>query len=179
MQPPQVPGGGEVLLEVTVSEDGKVLKGRTLRSTPPFTDLLVDAVRLWRFHPAEDRGDEVESGVLVAGLFRPPTLSGPTVGEEPKDVTPPSDSIPMPYEAVLPVYPPGALADGVVLVEIIVERDGTVEAVRVLRSSAAFDQAATDAALQWKFRPARRDGTPVPSFAYIVFGFRQPVTEDN
>ena len=176
VQPPQVPGGGEVLLELTVGDDGKVLKGHTLRSTPPFTELLVDAIRLWRLHPAEDRGKEVESGVLVAGLFRPPTLMGATTGEAPKDLTPPSNSIPMPYTMVTPDYPPGALADGVVLVETIVERDGTVEAARVLRSSAAFDKAATEAVLHWKFRPARRDGLPVPSFAYIVFGFRQPVT---
>ncbi|GAH01546.1 unnamed protein product, partial [marine sediment metagenome] len=176
VQPPQVPGGGQVLLELTVGDDGKVLKGHTLRSTPPFTELLVDAVRLWRFQPAEDRGHEVESGVLVAALFRPPTLMGPAAGEPAKDVTPPSTLIPMPYTMVQPDYPPGALADGVVLVEIIVERDGTVEAARVLRSSAAFDQASTDAVLQWKFRPARRDGQPVPSFAYIIFGFRQPVT---
>ncbi len=176
VQPPQVPGGGQVLLELTVGNDGKVLKGHTLRSTPPFTELLVDAVRLWKFQPAEDRGDEVESGVLVAALFRPPTLVSPAAGEPTKDVTPPSNSIPMPYTMVQPDYPPGAVADGVVLVETIVERDGTVEAARVLRSAAAFDQAATDAVLQWKFRPARRDGQPVPSFAYIIFGFRQPVT---
>ncbi len=176
VQPPQVLGGGEVLLELTVGNDGKVIKGHTLRSTPPFTELLVDAVRLWKFQPAEDRGHEVESAVLVAGLFRPPTLMGPAAGEPSKDVTPPSSLIPMPYTIVPPDYPPGALADGVVLVEIIVERDGTVDAARVLRSSAAFDTAATDAVLQWKFRPARRDGKPVPSFAYVVFGFRQPVT---
>ena len=176
VQPPQVAGGGEVLLELTVGNDGKVVKGHTLRSTPPFTELLVDAVRLWKFHPAEDRGHEVESAVLVVGLFRPPTLMGPAAGEPSKDVTPPSSLIPMPYTTVPPDYPPGALADGVVLVEIIVERDGTVDAARVLRSSAAFDRAATDAVLQWKFRPARRDGKPVPSFAYVVFGFRQPVT---
>jgi len=176
VQPPQVPGGGQVLLELTVGNDGKVIKGHTLRSTPPFTELLVDAVRLWKFQPAEDRGHEVESAVLVAGLFRPPTLMSPAAGEPPKDVTPPSNLIPMPYTMVTPDYPPGALADGVVLVEVIVERDGTVDAARVLRSSAAFDRAATDAVLQWKFRPARRDGKPVPSFAYVVFGFRQPVT---
>ena len=178
VQPPKVPGGGQVLLELTVGNDGKVVKGHTLRSTPPFTELLVDAVRLWKFQPAEDRGDDVESAVLVAGLFRPPTLTlmGPAAGEPTEDVTPPSNLIPMPYTMVPPDYPPGALADGVVLVEVIVERDGTVDAARVLRSSAAFDRAATDAVLQWKFRPARWDGKPVPSFAYVVFGFRQPVT---
>ena len=176
VQPPRVPEGGRVLLELTVGDDGKVVKGHTLRSTPPFTELLVDAVRLWRFQPAEERGKEVESAVLVAGLFRPPTLEGPALGEPPKDVTPPSNMIPMPYTLVPAEYPRGALGDGVVLVEIIVERDGTVGAARVLRSSAAFDKAATVAVLQWKFRPARRDGTPVPSFAYIVFGFRQPLT---
>jgi TonB family protein len=165
-----------VLLEIEVGNDGKVVKGATLRSTPPFTELLVEAVRSWRFEPAEERGQEVESAVLVAGMFRPPTLMGPTVGEPPEDVSTPSSTIPVPYTMTPPVYPPKALADRVVLVEVAIESDGTVEAARAVRSVAGFDEAATRAALQWKFRPARRDGRPVPSFAYIVFGFRQPVT---
>ena len=34
---------------------------------------------------------------------------------------------------------------------------------------------ATNAAREWRFRPARRKGKAVSSVAYIVFGFREPV----
>ncbi|HLE21129.1 MAG TPA: energy transducer TonB [Vicinamibacteria bacterium] len=176
VQPPQVVAGGQVLLEVKVGNDGKVLQAVSLRSTPPFTELLLEGVRLWRFEPAEYQGEDVESAVLLAGLFRPPTLMGPTAGEPPQDIGTATDAIPVPYSIVPPDFPPGALADAVVLVEALVERDGTVKQAHAVRSVPGFDDAAAKAAVQWKFRPARRDGVPVPSFAYIVFGFRQPVT---
>jgi TonB family protein len=175
-QPPQVAGGGDVLLEVKVGLDGKVIQASTLRDTPPFTELLVEAIRLWRFAPAEQEGRAVESAVLVAGLFRPPTLMGPTAGEPRRDVGTATEEIPIPYSAATPNYPPAALTDAVVLVEALVQSDGTVKQARPVRSVAGFDDAATKAAIQWKFRPARREGRPVDSLAYIVFGFRQPVT---
>lgn len=175
-QPPQVAGGGDVLLEVKVGIDGKVIRASTLRDTPPFTELLLESIRLWRFSPAELEGDEVESSVLVAGLFRPPTLQGPTAGEPPQNVGSATDAIPVPYSTVPPEFPPAAVMDAVVLVEALVQSDGTVKQAHPVRSVAGFDDAATEAAVQWKFRPARQEGRPVDSLAYIVFGFRQPVT---
>jgi protein TonB len=67
-----------------------------------------------------------------------------------------------------PVYPPEARArgiEGVVLLEIHVDRDGRVVAVDILTSSgfSALDEAARTAALSWRFTPARRDGVPVPA----------------
>ncbi len=175
-QPPQVAGGGEVLLEVKVGLDGNVIQASTLRATPPFTELLLEAIRLWKFAPAELEGKEVESAVLVAGLFRPPTLIGPTAGEARHDIGAATDEIPVPYSIAAPAYPPNALVDAVVLVEALVESDGTVKQARAVRSVAGFDDAAVKAAVQWKFRPARRDGRPVDSLAYSVGGVRQPVT---
>jgi TonB family protein len=64
----------------------------------------------------------------------------------------------------------------VVIVELAIDESGAVKGARVVRSGGGFDSAAVDAARQWQFRPAQRAGTPVPSYAYIVFGFRQPVT---
>ncbi len=176
-QPPQVTSGGQVLLEVKVDKEGRVIQAVTLRTTPPFTDLMRDAVRSWRFDPAEEDYKEVESSVLVAGLFLPPTFyGGPTVGEPPKDVESASDAVCVPYTIVPPVYPAGALYAGVALAEVVVGRDGRVEHVQMVRSAPGFDDAIRAAVLKWKFRPARRRGTPVPSFAYIAFGFRPPVT---
>ncbi len=45
----------------------------------------------------------------------------------------------------------------------------------VVRSRSGFDIAAVNAARRWRFRPATRDGQPVRSVAYLVFGFREPV----
>jgi len=74
--------------------------------------------------------------------------------------------------AVPAIYPPSAQGEALVLVEITVGPDGTPAAVRVLRGASGFNEAALQAARQWRFRtPA---GTTAGR-AYIVFGFRQPV----
>lgn len=187
--PVQALGGGEVLLELTVSSTGGVSAVRALRATSPFTETLSQAVRGWRFVPAEEEiepepgrpGDlklrkVVDSTVLVAGLFRPPALNTPTFGEPPKDLASASDEAPFPLATVMPAYPPLARDSGVVLVEVHVDLRGDVVDAVAIRSAPPFDGAALDAARRWKFRPARLHGRSVDTLAYIVFAFRQPVT---
>lgn len=165
-------GGGQVLLELSVTPMGRVGGVATLRATSPFTDLLTGAVAGWSFEPAREEREAVESRVLVAGVFRPPALVGPSLGEVPRDVGPPSGGAPFPDSIVPPLYPPRAVGDGAVLVEMDVGADGKVARARIVSSSPPFDASALEAARQWTFRPARRG----PAFVYAVFGFRQPAT---
>jgi TonB family protein len=181
-------GGGQVLLEITVSRDGSVIDSRPLRVTPSFTERIQSTSSGWRFTPAEallDPRDQrpggpltrpIESKVLVAGIFRPPTLLGPSIGEAISEVSNPSDEIPFPLSVIQPLYPPNARDAGVVLVEARVNPQGAVIGAVVKISSPGFDSAALDAARQWRFRPARVGGLFVPSLAYIVFGFPMPLT---
>ncbi len=184
-QPLMVVGRGQVLLELHLDAAGSVTNVVPLRSTPPFTDLLANAAREWQFTPARETDGEppalvaIETRVLVAGLFRPPTTyDTPSRGEVPEDVASASEEVPFPTTIAPPLYPPTAPPHlgAVVLVEVEVGEDGTVDNSRSIRSPGGFESVSTDAARQWKFRPARRAGSPVRSFAYIVFGFRDPVT---
>src|SRR6478609_6563221 len=82
--PVQAIGGGQVVVELAVTAAGSVSGATILRATPPFTDAVVGAVQGWRFDPARDTDDpkeplhDVASTVLVAAIFRPPTmLNGP------------------------------------------------------------------------------------------------------
>jgi TonB family protein len=175
-QPIRVVGGGEVLLELAVGEDGAVTRVATLRDTPPFTELLREAVAGWHFEPATEDGRALPSSVLVAAVFRPPVLLGPAPGTPPREVAEPCAEIPFPTESVVPPYPPTALGDGIVLVEVTVGTDGKAVGSRAVQAAAPFGQAALDAARKWRFRPACRHGRPVPAAAYLVFGFRSPVT---
>jgi protein TonB len=66
---------------------------------------------------------------------------------------------------VSPVYPPiaqSARVQGVVIVEAIIDREGRVGYVRILRSIPLLDQAALDAVKQWEFTPTHLNGSPVP-----------------
>jgi protein TonB len=175
-------GGGQVFLEVAVNPRGGVDAVAPLRTTPPFTEPLVGSVGAWRFQPAEEvtpagARQRVRSKVLVAAVYGAPTLlEGPTLGDSPQDVAKPSDAAPFPVGPVSPRYPPNALGDGVVLVEVQVNTAGSVTNARVIQSALPFDASALDAARQWKFRPARPNGRPAAALAYLLFGFRQPVT---
>ena len=174
--PQQTTAWGQVLLEVSAGAAGQVERMTILRSTPPFTEALQKAVAGWRFEPAMAGRVPSPGRILVAAVFRPPALAeAPGAGEPPRDLAAPSDSIPFPTTIRSPRYPPRALGDGVVLVEAVVGGDGAVRAATILKSAPGFDDSAVQASLQWKFRAARRDGSPVFARALLVFAFRQPV----
>ena len=73
-----------------------------------------------------------------------------------------------------PVYPEvarKARAEGKVILEIVVDRTGDVEAVKVLRSNPLFDQAAIEAVKMWKYQPAFQGGRPVRVYLTVVVEF--------
>ena len=180
-------GGGEVILELTVTINGSVSAVRPLRVTPSFVEPLAEAARSWRFSPAEEfvppaerRPGErdkrpIESKVLVAALIRPPTLNSPTFGEPVQDVSSPSLGTPFPLSTTVPPYPATAYSPGVTLVELRLDPSGVVIGARVVRSAPPFDDASLTAAGQWKFDPPRVRGVRSPSLVYVVFGFPRPV----
>jgi TonB family protein len=181
-----VVGGGQVILEITVDPTGLVTAVAPLRITPPFADLIADAVRGWRFVPAEESAaparpgelpspNAVEAKVLVVAVFRPPALTAPTRGELPRDVAAASDEIPFPFTISMPPFPPAAAGSGVVLLEARVNGSGAVTEANVIRSAPPFDTTAQIAVRQWRFRPARVRGTPVSTLVYVIVGFPVPV----
>jgi TonB family protein len=63
--------------------------------------------------------------------------------------------------------------EGNVTLEIVVRRDGTVSDLRVLRSlGSGLDERAIEAVRQWRFSPARRQGSPVDVIAQVSVEFR-------
>ena len=188
--PVQAVSAGEVVLEVSVSREGRVTAVKPLRGTAPFTDAMVAAVRGWTFAPAMDApvgeagvapapkaGAPMASTVLVIGVFRPPSLFPGTLGEPPKDVAKPSGASPSPASALaMPAYPVNALSDGVVLLEVNVGSHGGVDGIGVVRSSPAFDKAAIAAASALAFAPGMVHGRPAAARVYVVAAFRQPMT---
>jgi TonB family protein len=185
--PPPIPeeavAGGEVLVELDISKAGTVTRARPLRTTPPFTEVVMAAVRGWRFAPAQELVQAggrslraaVSSSVLVVAVFRPPVLVGPTLGEAPKDVSPPSSAVASPAMMPAPPFPPDALLGGTVLLEVRVDAGGAIADVAVLRAAPPFADVAVKTVREWVFRPAQRNGVRVPAVVYVVFGFRAPV----
>jgi protein TonB len=76
---------------------------------------------------------------------------------------------------VEPEYPLLALArelEGVVILEAIVDEDGRVESVKVLRSPGVFEQAALAAVRQWRYSPVLLNGRPEKFVLTVVVSFR-------
>jgi TonB family protein len=75
-------------------------------------------------------------------------------------------TLPVPVKTVQPEYTPAAMREriqGTVLLEAVVETDGTVGAVTITRSldkEHGLDEAARNAARQWQFKPGMRNGKP-------------------
>jgi TonB family protein len=172
--------GAQVFLEAALDQDGRPISIRTLRSTPGFTAVVVDAVRGWRFHPAETviaghARHAVGTSVFVAFVAGPPSINVPTVGQPPVNVAMPIDDIAYPTAVVVPQHPPRARGSGVVMLEARVDAAGAVFEITRIRSAAGFDEAAADAVRRWQFRPARVLGVPASTFVYVIAGFPAPV----
>ena len=181
MSAANVVGGGEVLIEATVDRDGRLTRPVVLRTTPPFSSMILDAVEDWRLTPAHAVGDDgtdgpVESSVLIAAVYRPPTLfNGPVLGDPPTDLATASANVVYPLKIVAPPFPSRALMGSVVLFEVMLDQTGTITEARAIGSDLGFDSAAREALLQWKFRPSRYRDRPAPATAYVIFGFSPPV----
>lgn len=75
---------------------------------------------------------------------------------------------------VAPIYPPIPLAarkGGLVILQAIIDEDGSVREVSVLRSDPLFDRAAVEAVKQWRFTPTLLNGHPVPIVMTVTVGF--------
>ncbi|HVS02511.1 MAG TPA: TonB family protein [Thermoanaerobaculia bacterium] len=113
----------------------------------PDTDLVFDI-------PEGPPPAEPEGPIIVAG-----------------DVVPPEKTF-----APQPVYPEmarKARVQGVVIVQAIIDKQGQVTNVKVLKGlPMGLDQAAAEAVKKWKFKPATLNGKPVDVYYNLTVNFR-------
>jgi protein TonB len=75
---------------------------------------------------------------------------------------------------VAPIYPEiarNARVDGVVILEAVINTDGRVERVKVLRSVPLLDAAAVAAVKEWRYTPTLLNGAPVSVLLTITINF--------
>ena len=77
---------------------------------------------------------------------------------------------------VNPEYPEIARksrVQGVIILEAIITREGTVEKVKILRGvHPLLDQAAVNAVKQWRYKPATLNGKPVKVYSTVTVNFK-------
>jgi TonB family protein len=62
---------GVVILDVIIATDGSVSDARVVRSSPPFDEAAITAVRQWKFEPPLVNGQRVEVEMNVVVNFTP------------------------------------------------------------------------------------------------------------
>jgi TonB family protein len=125
----------------------------------------------------------VDPGAIVGGPsftdFGPvnDVIAAPPLPQGPKEPVPVGGVILPPKKIVdvAPVYPPIALAarkPGLVILQAVIDEDGSVREVKVLRSDPLFDQSAMDAVKQWRFTRPTLNGQPIPVVMTVTVGFK-------
>lgn len=75
-------------------------------------------------------------------------------------------------------YPNGAHGDAVVVLEIVVEKDGRVSNVEVILGEEPFAEHARRAVRTWKLKPGERDGVPVAARIRARIEFHEAPTDE-
>jgi len=110
------------------------------------------------------RGRRALAAALAAALLSPAALAAPAAEDERPRLAGSEVPAPKRRKLVLPEYPDEAKnrgVRGIVLVELVIERDGRVGEARVLRSIPLLDEAALQAVRQWEYEVTRVEGQPV------------------
>lgn len=170
---------GVVIISALLDRDGNVEEVHVLRSIPLLDQAAVDAVSQWKFRPVLLNGQAVPAIMTVTVNFlQSQNASPPATWQSPDapNAVRIGGNIRQPEKIydVTPVYPDAARTahvQGVVIVEALLDRQGNVEEVRVLRSIPMLDQAAIDAVSHWKFTPVLLNGQPVPAIMTLTVDF--------
>jgi TonB family protein len=109
--------------------------------------------------PAADSTQTMPASVAEAGPGEPTDSVAPQ-GATPVRLGPGAKlGLVKKVDPVYPVTMQAAGIDGVVVLDAVIHRDGTIGDITILKSSApAFEQAAIDAVKQWRYTPLPYDG---------------------
>ena len=113
------------------------------------------------------------------------TKSAPVIEEVPEETSPLAKGLrlPQPYRRVHPVYPETAAhAEVEATVDVLVDLDaeGEVTRVEVVRwAGFGLDDSTVSTIRQMHFRPAMRDGAPLPMRVLLRYNFQRPKKDEN
>lgn len=113
------------------------------------------------------------------------TQSAPVIEEVPEESSPQAKGLrlPQPYRRLRPVYPEtAARAEASATVDVLVDLDieGEVSRIEVVRwGGFGLDESAVNTIRQMHFRPAMRDGVPLPIRVLLRYNFQRPAKESE
>ena len=95
-------------------------------------------------------------------------------GQAEKETEPPKGfSSPVPLSLVACTFPPQALLGGEVELDSLIDAEGRLVEIKVVRGASPFLEKALSSVQTWSFSPARLDGHAIPARIGITFQFSQ------
>jgi TonB family protein len=180
--------GGRCLVSFTVDADGIPRNVRVVNGLEPSLDAnAVQTIETWRFKPAIRDGktpvpfdltaevsfrlfNTQKSGSVIAIPARPDE-PGTLLSYDGSRVIPP-----IAIKAIAPKYPfmdRVRRISGDCTLGMIVDSEGVPRNVHVVKSvDPRLDESAVKAVMKWRYKPALKDGVPVPSEMIVIVKFQ-------
>src|ERR1017187_7732749 len=176
---------GTVILKVVINKSGDVENMQLFSGHPMLAPAAIEAVKQWRYKPYLLNGEpvEVETNVTVNFTLPDKLPVAGVVGDMPGGIPEgeqgglaPQPAVPgrvrvssgveqgLVITKVPPQYPPEAKdahIQGVVLMNVIVDKEGNVANIQLISGHPLLAPAAIDAVKQWKYKPYLLNETPV------------------
>lgn len=172
-----------VTMRIIINEEGQVWSAEVLEGHQLLNQAALDAVIRWQYAPTVIEGKVAPVITTVRVQFSPVKVMHDADEKSPPGVAAPKRE-PVRTSGdylenrvirrVEPEYPPLARAhriSGVVLLQVVLNENGEVYEVKVVRGHPLLQQAAVDAVRQWKFKPTLMNGEPVPILGTIAVIF--------
>ena len=174
--PAQALFGGEVLLDAEVDTSGKLTNIRVVSGDSPFVDGALNAVQTWSFQPAQLNGQATGSRIGIVFQFPQSFVPRLTGGEhkfgEPEPRA--DDRAALPVRTIEANYPADSVGEGSIILDGMVNSQGRLTSITVLRDLESLAEPAKAAVEQWQFAPSEKAGKPVDSEVVVVVTFRRP-----
>jgi len=185
---------GRVVLQVRISKSGDVVNLQLISGHPMLAPAAIEAVKQWKYMPYLLNGEpvEVETKVTVNFTLADKPVEG-VVGDAPGGLPPseqgglaPSPAVPgrvrvsqgvsqgLVLTKVPPQYPKEARdqhSQGVVLMQVIVDKQGNVANIQLISGHPLLAPPAIDAVKQWKYKPYLLNETPVEVETQVQVNF--------
>lgn len=169
---------GTVVVDLVIDEHGNVKDAHLFGRPTQFDDAVIATVKQWKFKLALLNG--VPFTPMIRRTFTFTADTQKVTVTDPNATTPPyrvSAGVGPPHlkKRVEPIYPPEALAartGGLVILEAVIDTQGKVKDLTVLRHlTPAFDRAAMTAVQQWEYEPVLLNGVPIEVIFTVTVNF--------